>query len=142
MSDTGNAASSIRLDGKVAIVTGAARGLGKAMAEGLAHAGANVMFTDVDAKVIADITRAFKRPPGCGDVAAIPCDITNGADCQKLVDDTLTRFGALHVLVNNAGKGPALLEASPRTRSLKFYEADPDIWREIIITNVNGTYLM
>jgi len=142
MSDTGNAASPIRLDGKVAIVTGAARGLGRAMAEGLARAGANVMFTDVDAKVVTDITRAFKRPHGCGDVAAIPCDITNEADCQKLIDDTVNRFGVLHVLVNSAGKGPALLEASPQTKSLKFYEADPDVWREIIVTNVNGTFLM
>src|SRR5262245_49908253 len=142
MSDRGSAASSIRLDGKVAIVTGAARGLGKAMAEGLARAGASVVFTDVDATVLADTVRAFKRQAGCGDVAAIPCDITSGADCQKLVDDTVTRFGALHVLVNNAGKGPALLEASPRTKSLNFYEADPDVWREIIVTNVNGTFLM
>jgi len=142
MTDAGSAASPIRLDGKVAIVTGAARGLGRAMAEGLARAGANVVFTDVDAAALADTIRAFKRQPGCGDVTAIPCDITNEADCQELVDDTVKRFGALHVLVNNAGKGPALLEASPRTKSLKFYEADPDIWREIIITNVNGTYLM
>src|SRR5262249_29417364 len=129
-------------DGKVAIVTGAARGLGRAMAEGLARAGANGVFTDVDAAALADTIRAFKRQPGCGGVAAISCDITNPADCPKLGDRTVTRFGALHVLVNNAGKGPALLEASPRTKSLKFYEADPDIWCEIIVTNVNGTYLM
>jgi 3-oxoacyl-[acyl-carrier protein] reductase len=46
------------------------------------------------------------------------------------------------MLVNNAGKGPALLESSPRTKSLKFWESDPDVWREIIVTNVNGTFLM
>ncbi len=131
---------SIRLDGKVAIVTGAARGLGKAMAEGLARAGANVMFTDVDAKALADTTRALERQPGA--VAGIACDITSKADCEKLVAETVKRFGALHVLVNNAGKGPALLESSPHTKSLKFWESDPDVWREIIVTNVNGTFLM
>src|SRR5262249_7442697 len=46
------------------------------------------------------------------------------------------------ILVNNAGKGAALLETSPQTKSLKFWEADPDTWREIIVTNVNGTFLM
>jgi 3-oxoacyl-[acyl-carrier protein] reductase len=122
----------IRLDGKVAIVTGAARGLGRAMAEGLLRAGANVMFTDVDADALART----------GTSAAIAGDITIQADCEHIVAETVKRFGTLHVLVNNAGKGPALLEASPRTTSLKFWEADPDIWRAIIDTNVNGTFLM
>src|SRR5262249_50925717 len=75
-------------------------------------------------------------------VAGMACDITNKADCDGLVAEAVALFGALHVLVNNAGKGPALLEASPRTKSLKFYEADPDVWREIIVTNVNGTFRM
>jgi 3-oxoacyl-[acyl-carrier protein] reductase len=122
----------IRLDGKVAIVTGAARGLGRAMAEGLLRAGANVMFTDVDADALART----------GTSAAIAGDITIQAECEHIVAETVKRFGTLHVLVNNAGKGPALLEASPRTTSLKFWEADPDIWRAIIDTNVNGTFLM
>jgi NAD(P)-dependent dehydrogenase (short-subunit alcohol dehydrogenase family) len=122
----------IRLDGKVAIVTGAARGLGRAMAEGLARAGANVMFTDVDADALART----------GASTSIAGDITVQADCERIVAETLKRFGALHVLVNNAGIGPALLEASSRTTSLKFWEADPDIWRAIIDTNVNGTFLM
>jgi 3-oxoacyl-[acyl-carrier protein] reductase len=46
------------------------------------------------------------------------------------------------VLVNTAGKGPADIERSPRTKSFKFWEADPDVWQEIIVTNVNGTFLM
>jgi NAD(P)-dependent dehydrogenase (short-subunit alcohol dehydrogenase family) len=91
----------IRLDGKVAIVTGAARGLGRAMAEGLLHAGANVMFTDIAADAL-DRT---------GAAATIAGDITVQADCERIVAETVKRFGALHVLVNNAGKGPALLEA-------------------------------
>jgi 3-oxoacyl-[acyl-carrier protein] reductase len=122
----------IRLDGKVAIVTGAARGLGRAMAEGLLRAGANVMFTDVDADALART----------GATATIAGDITLQADSERIVAETVKRFGALHMLVNNAGIGPALLEASPRTTSLKFWEADPDIWRAIIDTNVNGTFLM
>ena len=112
------------------------------MAAGLARAGASVVFTDVDAAALTSAAGAIEGESGCGPVAAIAADITVPADCEHLVAETVQRFGALHVLVNNAGKGPAPLEASPRTKSLKFWEADPDIWREIIVTNVNGTFLM
>jgi 3-oxoacyl-[acyl-carrier protein] reductase len=135
-------AQDIRLDGRVAIVTGAARGLGRAMAEGLARAGASVVFADVDGAALAGATAAFAGQPGCGPVTGIACDITVQADCERLVAATVEKFGALHVLVNNAGKGPLHLERAPQTTSLKFWEADPDVWREIIVTNVNGTFLM
>jgi NAD(P)-dependent dehydrogenase (short-subunit alcohol dehydrogenase family) len=101
----------IRLDGKVAIVTGAARGLGKAMADGLARAGASVVFADMDGAALADATRGIAGGP----VTAVTCDITVKADCERLVAETLAKFGALHVLVNNAGMGPLHLERSPHT---------------------------
>src|SRR3954453_8763979 len=140
MADPGVA--DIRLDGRVAIVTGAARGLGRAMAEGLARAGASVVLADVDGAAIKDAVTAVEAQPGCGPVTAITCDITVPADCERAVAAALEKFGALHVLVNNAGKGPLHLERAPKTKSLKFWEADPDVWREIIVTNVNGTFLM
>lgn len=132
----------IRLDGRVAIVTGAARGLGRAMAEGLARAGASVVLADVDGVGLKDAVTAVEAQPDCGPVTAITCDITVPADCERAVAAAAEKFGALHVLVNNAGKGPLHLERAPTTKSLKFWEADPDIWREIIVTNVNGTFLM
>jgi NAD(P)-dependent dehydrogenase (short-subunit alcohol dehydrogenase family) len=140
MSET--AGNGIRLDGKVALVTGAARGLGQAMAVGLARAGAAVAFVDVDGGALAGAMREVEGQPGCGAVTGVQCDITREADCKRAVEETLSRLGGLHVLVNNAGKGPLHLERSPRTASLKFWEADPDVWQEIIVTNVNGTFLM
>ena len=131
-----------RLDGRVAIVTGAANGLGKAMAQGLAHAGASVAFLDLNGAALSAAVAAVQGQRGCGPVTGIACDITVPADCERAVAATVERFGGLHVLVNNAGKGPVHLERSPRTKSLKFWEADPDAWREIIVTNVNGTFLM
>ena len=130
----------IRLDGRVAIVTGAARGLGRARAEGLARAGASVVLADVDGAALKAAATSLDRIGGRA--RGIACDITSKAHCERLVAETLAHFGALHVLVNNAGKGPVHLERSPQTKSLKFWEADPDAWREIIVTNVNGTFLM
>jgi NAD(P)-dependent dehydrogenase (short-subunit alcohol dehydrogenase family) len=132
----------IRLDGTVAIVTGAARGLGQAMAAGLARAGAHVVFADVDGAALTAATAAVAGQPKCGTALGIRCDITSRADCERVVGETLEKFGALHVLVNNAGKGQVHLERSPNTTSLKFWESDPDIWQDVIVTNINGTFLM
>jgi 3-oxoacyl-[acyl-carrier protein] reductase len=131
---------STRLDGRVALVTGAARGLGRTMAQTLARAGAAVVFADLDDPASAAAEVAHE--PGCGKVLGLVCDITRETDCARTVAAALETFGDLHILVNNAGKGPVHVEASPRTKSLKFWEADPDIWQQVIITNVNGTFLM
>ena len=132
----------IRLDGTVAIVTGAARGLGRAMAAGLVRAGADVVFADVDAAALVDATAAAAGQPNGGRALGIRCDITSRTGCEQLVGETLNRFGALHVLVNNAAKGQVHLERSPNTKSLKFWESDPEIWQDVIVTNINGTFLM
>jgi len=135
-------AADIRLDGTVAIVTGAARGLGRAMAAGLVRAGADVVFADVDAAALVDATAAAAGQPNGGRALGIRCDITSRTGCEQLVGETLNRFGALHVLVNNAAMGQVHLERSPNTTSLRFWESDPDIWQRVIVTNVNGTFLM
>jgi NAD(P)-dependent dehydrogenase (short-subunit alcohol dehydrogenase family) len=134
--------SDIRLDGTVAIVTGAARGLGEAMAAGLVRAGANVVFADIDETALASATSAVANQPNGGKALGVRCDITSRADCERLVAQTTDTFGALHMLVNNAAKGQVHLERSPNTKSLKFWESDPDIWQSVIVTNVNGTFLM
>jgi NAD(P)-dependent dehydrogenase (short-subunit alcohol dehydrogenase family) len=135
-------AADIRLDGTVAVVTGAARGLGQAMAAGLARAGANVVFADVDGAALAAATGAVAGQAKCGAAIGIRCDITSRADSERLIGETLEKFGALHVLVNNAAKGQVHLERSLQTKSLRFWESDPEIWQDVIVTNVNGTFLM
>jgi len=135
-------AADIRLDGRVAIVTGAANGLGRAMAQAMVRAGAHVVFADLDVGTAGRAVAEAAFKPGCGRALAMSCDITSKSDCERTVAETVRLFGGLHILVNNAGKGPANLEALPNFTSLKFWEADADMWAKVIETNVVGAYFM
>ena len=127
------------LNGRIAIVTGGGRGLGRAMATGLAGAGATVVIADIDGAAASET--AFAISNAGGRAQAVTCDITVAADCARAVA-AAQALGGLHILVNNAGMGPGHVEASPNTKSLKFWEADAEIWQRVIAVNVNGTFLM
>ena len=127
------------LKGRVAIVTGAGRGLGRAMALGLAQAGATVVIADIDGAAASETALSVSQSGGWAH--AVACDITVQADCERAVA-AAQALGGLHILVNNAGMGPSHVEASPNTKSLKFWEADTEVWQRVIAVNVNGTFLM
>lgn len=129
------------LENKVALVTGAARGLGFEMARALLGAGANVVFVDLDERVDGAAAKAREATRNLH-AQAMRCDISNRGDCERLIQMATARFGALDILVNNAGKGPAFMEKAPRWRGHRFFEADPDAWREVIDTNVCGAFYL
>lgn len=90
-----------RLEGKVSLVTGASRGLGKALAEGLAEAGSNLVIAARTADALEEVAegiRALGR-----EVLVAPTDVTKEEDLDRLVQAALDRFGQIDVLVNNAG---------------------------------------
>jgi 3-oxoacyl-[acyl-carrier protein] reductase len=89
------------LAGKVALITGSARGIGRATAELFVQYGARVAITDIDPQPLEE-TRAAIAANG-GEVEALPGDITSSDFPQQLIDTTLLRFGTLDILVNNAG---------------------------------------
>jgi len=91
------------LEGRVAVVTGGAGGLGRAMGEGFAGAGMKVVLADVQAEPLAR-TVAECRDAGM-DIIGVPTDVTNYASVEALRDATLSAFGAVHVVCNNAGIG-------------------------------------
>ncbi len=89
------------LDGKVAIVTGAAQGIGKAIASLLAERGAMVVASDVQGDKVAKAVLDFDAP--AENLASVATDVTDSAQVAKMVDLALKRFGRVDILVNNAG---------------------------------------
>jgi NAD(P)-dependent dehydrogenase (short-subunit alcohol dehydrogenase family) len=115
------------MHGKVAIVTGAAQGIGRAIAEGLSAEGARIVVADVQGAEEA----AASFPDGIG----VTADVANEADVQRLVDETVGRCGSIDILVNNAGLY-ASLEMRP------FEQIPLDEWRKVMDVNVASMFLM
>jgi NAD(P)-dependent dehydrogenase (short-subunit alcohol dehydrogenase family) len=128
-----------KADRKVAVVTGGGRGLGAAMALGLARAGYRVVVTA--AREAAEI-EAIAAEAGVDRVYPLVADVTREEDCERVVDAALARFGSLDILVNNAGRGMKYISSSFMTEPTRFWEADASAWRSMIDTNINGPFLM
>jgi NAD(P)-dependent dehydrogenase (short-subunit alcohol dehydrogenase family) len=112
--------SNFRLDGKAAIVTGAAGGIGGAIVRALRDAGAKVAGVDLDAaKVKADL--------------AIACDVASESETRAAVERAASAFGGLHILVN---------AAAMRDPTATVTELDLAAWNRVFAVNVGGAYLM
>lgn len=125
----------------VAIVTGAARGLGRTLAAAFLHAGSAVIATDIDADEL-ERTVLELTPDADGRIEGVACDIADPTQCDAVVHVATSRFGTPTVLIDNAGLGPNHVWSSPRSASGRFWEADPERWLQTIRTNVGGTYAM
>lgn len=118
------------LEGKVALVTGASRGLGKAMAEGLAVAGATVVLAARDAAKLEEVAAQIRGNGGKADVEAF--DLTDEPAVIAAVPNILKRHGRLDILLNNAG----ICVWQP------FMDSTMDVWRRTIDTNLTAIYLL
>lgn len=132
----------IRLDGRVAIMTGGDRGLGLEMATCLARAGARLALASPDAARLAEAVASVKAAGGAGSAIAVPTDITDLDGCRALVSRTVAQFGRLDVLFNNARRLHRAPGLPPAGNSLPFFESDPMVWRETVMVNVVGTFFM
>ena len=133
------------LAGKVAIVTGGGRGIGRAIATALAGAGASLLITAARGREELAESAAAIAAAG-GRVLTEQADVAREEDCRRVVERAQAELGGLHILVNNAGRGYRLvLEANralPERERLKFWNTPPDIWRLMLDTNVTGPFLM
>jgi 3-oxoacyl-[acyl-carrier protein] reductase len=130
------------LAGKVVMMTGAGRGLGRAMSLGLVEAGAVVTMIDVDRDVVVDAAKAAERIGGQGCAMPLAADVTSRKNAEEAVAKTLERFGKISVLVNDAAIGPQAVTPDLWKKPPKFWETDPELWLRMIEVNAFGTHLM
>ena len=123
-------ASLFRLDGKVAVVTGAAGGLGQWFAAGLGAAGAAVLLTDVDEAGLDRVVAAL-REAGV-ETAAHPADLAEDEAPERIVGAAVERLGGIHVVVNNAAVN----------RRMPILEMDRESWDWIVRLNLRAPYFL
>ena len=120
---------STEFQGKVAVVTGAGQGMGRAVAERLAAGGTRLAVNDVNADA-AERTASVLLENGA-EAFAVAGSVTAATDVAAMVETTLSRYGALHILVNNAGV----------LRPTKVIDIEEDEWDFVVEVNLKGTYL-
>jgi len=117
------------LEGRVAVVTGGSRGIGRATALALAGAGARIALVGRDAAKLAESLELVKKAGS--DAASFICDVKDEAQVKQCAADVAKRFGAVHILVNNAG-------TAIRKNVIDFTF---DEWRHLTDTNITGVWL-
>jgi NAD(P)-dependent dehydrogenase (short-subunit alcohol dehydrogenase family) len=125
---------------KAAIVTGAASGLGRAMALGLSGSGMNVIAVDRDSAGLATL-----KPAGVGRTGAVlphAADLAKPDVFEEIVAAALEAFGRVDVLVNNAGIGQASVKADQRRNPIRFWDATPEQWSRFLAVNATAPIMM
>ena len=117
------------LRGKVGIITGAGRGIGKAIAFRLAHEGVAVVVTDVDSASAEATAKEIRAAHG--KALGFKVDVTSQDDVDRMVSKTVSEFGALHILVNNAGVGAVA----------PILDTDEKTWDWVMDVNAKGVFL-
>ena len=118
----------MKFEGKVALVTGAARGIGEAIALKLAQEGADVVVADVDLEGAQQLAQEIE---GLGRKAeAVQADVSQREAVHRLVSEAVSVFGKIDILVNNAGI----------IRRGTFLDHDPQDWERVLSVNLGGTF--
>jgi len=117
------------LEGRIAIVTGSGRGLGKAMSLALAKAGCDIVVT---ARTVDQIEQTAEEIRAVGRKAlVVPMDVTVKSQVEAMIDQTIATFGKIDILINNAGGGGG---------APNFFDITEEEWRMVMDTNLTGTF--
>jgi NAD(P)-dependent dehydrogenase (short-subunit alcohol dehydrogenase family) len=124
-----------RLEGKVAIVTGAAAGMGRATSIAFAREGARVVIADINGRGAEVVAKEIEAAGG--EAIALRTDVSSPDQVRRMVEATASHFGRLDVLDNNAG----LLGAAAHAIDKDVVNIEPDAWEQIFAVNLRGPYL-
>lgn len=143
MADRPLAGADRPLAGKVALITGAGSnpGMGRIMAHAMVRAGARVAMSDVNEQALELSVNEAREIGGDDAAIAIVADVSQQADTERSVRETIDRLGGLHILVNNAGMN-VTFDDPYANRAGNFWEIDPAMWARMIAVNLGGAFLM
>ena len=132
----------MELEGKVAIVTGAAGGFGRELVRGLLGAGAKVAALDVDGKRLDELAAMHGEALGTGHLFTACADISRYADCETAVAEARARLGGLHILINNGALGMGVIRIDHMTELVGIHEIAPEMWDRFVTVNLSGAWYM
>lgn len=118
-----------RLEGKTAIITGAAAGIGESVAKLFAAEGARLSLCDVNMELLSSLVESIRE--NGGEAIPISCDVSDEEQVKKMVQTTMETYGKLHILINNAGI----------TRDMLTPRMSVEAWDAVINVNLKGTFL-
>jgi NAD(P)-dependent dehydrogenase (short-subunit alcohol dehydrogenase family) len=123
---------------RVALVTGAAGGIGRALVGGLLGAGVKVAAVDRTAQGLAELAQAAQERQQGANLLTIEADLADDGSIDRIVSQARARFGAIDILVNNAGVGQATIRTDNRQRPIKFWEVTPEQWKLFVAVHNNA----
>ena len=132
----------MELEGKVAIVTGAAGGFGQELVHGLLEAGAKVAALDVDGKRLDELAAMHETSREVGRLVTTRTDISRYDDCEAAVAETRASLGGLHILINNGALGMGVIRTDHMTELVGIHEIAPEMWDRFVTVNLSGAWYM
>ena len=130
------------LEGRVAVVTGAAGGFGQEIVRGLLGAGAKVAALDVDAKRLEALAAGCPEAREAGRLVTTRTDISRCEECEAAVEHTRASLGGLHILINNGALGMGVIRIDHMTELVEIDEITPETWDRFVAVNLSGGWYM
>ena len=130
------------LEGKVAVVTGAAGGFGQGIVRGLLGAGAKVAALDVDEKRLDALAAGLAEARDAGRLITARTDISRYDECETAVERARASLGGLHILVNNGALGMGVIRIDHMTELVEIGEITPETWDRFVAVNLSGGWYM
>lgn len=122
---------------RVVVITGAAGGIGQALAREFVRAGWKVAITDVNRPALEALAETLE-----GNALALASDVSDPASCVALVDEVRDYFGDLHAVVNNAALGMSLVRRDHFTHPVQIEDVSPEMWQRFLAVNLSGPFFM